>query len=552
MKYRDIYLLLPERFRKKGILVAASLFLRAILDFAGVVVFIPVLARILEEDGDVLSVLPVAAAALAFILLKSAAVTYLTRFRSRYVFSLYTALAEKVLRNFIGRGLLFVRSANSVDLSNKVNAVTMTFASGIIMSVLNVFSSALLLVIILTALFIYEPWPTLALILVIGPFMFLYSFYVRNRMKTLGIMENKARRSQSRSVFELLKGYPEYYINGAVGRQLDKFHDSISEVSEVRAGTESYSAVSSGFMELTVMLSIIILMLLSMSVSWGISMTFGIFALSAMKILPSVRSIVAGWQSVQSAEYSVEVLKEILGDVDERKQGGGRMAFDGSISLRSVSFGYPGGAGCIFRDLDLVIRKGEYVGIKGHSGAGKTTLFNLLMGFYMPDKGDLYVDDTKITPENVDSWQALLGYVPQDVFLVNGTFVENVAFGEDPATADREKIGRIFRKVGLWDWISGLPDGMDTEIAEAGNSISGGQKQRIGIARALYKDASVLFFDEATSSVDVKAENEINRFISELSDGDSSLTVIVIAHRRETLASCRRIIDLDTMTAKEV
>lgn len=547
MDCRDIYSLIPAGFRKRGILVAVSLFARAILDFAGVVVFIPVLAGVLEKEGDVHAVLPVAAAALAFILIKNVAVFFLSRFRSRYVFSLYTVLAERVLGVFIGKGLLFIRRSDSVDLANKVNAVTMTFTSGVIMSMLNIFSSVLLLLIIMTALFIYEPWPTLALLLVIGPFMFLYSFYLRKRMRSLGITENNARRSQSRSVFELFRGYSDYYINGAVDRQLKKFHYCISKVSDVRMKTESYSSVSSGFMEMTMMLSIIILVLLSVSAAWGMSMTFGIFALSAMKILPSVRAVVAGWQSVQSAGYSVSVLKGILEEVPAKEVAGRPLSFSTSIDLRSVSFRYPDSARYIFRNLDLRIRKGEYVGIKGHSGAGKTTLFNLLMGFYQPESGGLYVDDEKISSDNVSSWQALLGYVPQDVFLVNGTFVENVAFGEDPETADRERIRQMFIKTGLWDWISGLPDGMDTTLAEAGNSISGGQKQRIGIARALYKGASVLFFDEATSSVDMEAETEIIRSISGLSEGDTSLTIIVIAHRRETLSACRRIIDLDAL-----
>lgn len=550
MKIKDIYSLIPESYRKKGILVSLSLFLRAVLDFAGVVVFIPVLSRVLEQEGNILSVLPVAAGAMAFILVKSMAVIGLTRYRSRFVFSLYGTLADTVLKKFVSRGLLFIRQSNSVDLANKVNAVTMTFISGVMLSLLNAASAVILLVIILVALFIYEPLPTLALIFVIGPFLFFYSFFVRNRVKALGVMENQARKDQIRSVLELFRGYPEYCINGAVGHQTDVFGDSISRVSDVRVRSESYSAASSGFMELTVMLSIILLMLLSMSTSWGISMTFGIFALSAMKILPSVRSIVACWQSVQSSEYSIGVLKEILEAPDtEAPAAAGPMDFNRSLSLRSVSFRYDDAGPFLFKDFSLEIRKGEYVGIKGHSGAGKTTLFNLLMGFYRPEAGGLFVDDTEITGENVLSWQALVGYVPQDVFLVNGTFVENVAFGQDASGADRGKIEHIFRKVGLWDWISGLPDGMDTLLAEAGNSISGGQKQRIGIARALYKGASVLFFDEATSSVDIRAEVEINRFITELSEEDDSLTVIVIAHRQETLDSCSRLIDLDRLMA---
>lgn len=548
MNLRDTYSVIPESYRKKGVLISLSLFLRAVLDFAGVAVFIPVLARVLEKGDNFMSVLPVAGAALAFIVVKSVAVAGLTRYRSGFVFSLYSTLSETVLKKFMDRGLLFIRQSSSVDLSNKVNAVTMTFVSGVILSLLNVISSVMLLAIILIALFIYEPLPTLALILVIGPFLFFYSFFVRKRVRALGIMENQARKDQVRAVLDLFRGYPEYYVNDALGHQTGIFEDSISKIREVRMKTESYSAVSSGFMEITVMLSVILLVLLSVSGSWGISMTFGIFALSAMKILPSVRSIVSGWQAVQASEYSTGVLKEILDGPDVMVQSPAEpLAFRHGISLRSVSFRYDASRPCVFHDFSLEIRKGEYVGIKGRSGAGKTTLFNLLMGFYRPEKGGLYVDDTEITAGRVSSWQSMIGYVPQDVFLTNGTFVDNVAFGRSREDADRDRIRHIFRKVGLWDWISGLPQGMDTLLAEAGNTISGGQKQRIGIARALYKGASVLFFDEATSSVDMKSESEINSFIRELAEEDTALTVIVIAHRPETLASCTRIIDLDGM-----
>lgn len=548
MNLRDTYSVIPESYRKKGVLISLSLFLRAVLDFAGVAVFIPVLARVLEKGEDFMSVLPVAGAALAFIVVKSVAVAGLTRYRSGFVFSLYSTLSETVLKKFMDRGLLFIRQSSSVDLSNKVNAVTMTFVSGVILSLLNVISSVMLLAIILIALFIYEPLPTLALILVIGPFLFFYSFFVRKRVRALGIMENQARKDQVRAVLDLFRGYPEYYVNDALGHQTGIFEDSISKIREVRMKTESYSAVSSGFMEITVMLSVILLVLLSVSGSWGISMTFGIFALSAMKILPSVRSIVSGWQAVQASEYSTGVLKEILDGPTVMVQSPAEpLSFRHGISLRSISFRYDASRPCVFHDFSLEIRKGEYVGIKGRSGAGKTTLFNLLMGFYRPEKGGLYVDDTEITAGRVSSWQSMIGYVPQDVFLTNGTFVENVAFGRSSEDADRDRIRHIFRKVGLWDWISGLPQGMDTLLAEAGNTISGGQKQRIGIARALYKGASVLFFDEATSSVDMKSESEINSFIRELAEEDTALTVIVIAHRPETLASCTRIIDLDGM-----
>ena len=225
------------------------------------------------------------------------------------------------------------------------------------------------------------------------------------------------------------------------------------------------------------------------------------------------------------------------------------MIFSDEISLRNVSFRYPGTDRYIFKSLDLTVRKGEYVGIRGSSGIGKTTLFNIMMGFYFPEEGGVYIDGEKLTPANVRSWQRQIGYVPQDIFLVNGTFVENIAFGVSPENVDRDRIYGILERVGLKSWTDSMPQGIDTQIAEAGNTVSGGQKQRLGIARALYKGASVLFFDEATSSVDAATENEINAFVRELSAADGGLTVIVIAHRQETLDSCKRIIDIEKLPA---
>ena len=158
MNLRDTYSVIPESYRKKGVLISLSLFLRAVLDFAGVAVFIPVLARVLEKGDDFMSVLPVAGAALAFIVVKSVAVAGLTRYRSGFVFSLYSTLSETVLKKFMDRGLLFIRQSSSVDLSNKVNAVTMTFVSGVILSLLNVISSVMLLAIILIALSFTSPF----------------------------------------------------------------------------------------------------------------------------------------------------------------------------------------------------------------------------------------------------------------------------------------------------------------------------------------------------------------------------------------------------------
>ena len=468
------------------------------------------------------------------------------------VAALVVPLSGQVLERFLRKGLLFIRQSDSVDLANKVNAVTMVFVSGVILALLNIMSALILLTIILAALFVYDAVSTLLLMAVIGPLMVGYSCLIRHRMRNLGAEENKARRKQARSVFDLFRGYADYSVNDAFGYQIERFDTAVKSVGNVRLRTESWSAVSSGFMETAVILSIIILMLMSFSSSWEISMTFGVFALSALKILPAVRTVVSGWQSVQSSEYSLDILKDILSDSGAASYPVSEdcrepLIFSDEISLRNVSFRYPGTDRYIFKSLDLTVRKGEYVGIRGSSGIGKTTLFNIMMGFYFPEEGGVYIDGVKLTPANVRSWQRQIGYVPQDIFLVNGTFVENIAFGVSPENVDRDRIDGILERVGLKPWIDSMPHGIDTQIAEAGNTVSGGQKQRLGIESALYKCDSVLFFDVATSSVDTAAENEINAFVRELSAADGGLTVIVIAHRQETLDSCKRIIDLETI-----
>jgi ABC-type multidrug transport system fused ATPase/permease subunit len=192
----------------------------------------------------------------------------------------------------------------------------------------------------------------------------------------------------------------------------------------------------------------------------------------------------------------------------------------------------------------MYIRKGEKVGVRGHSGAGKTTLFNLLLGFYRPQAGGIYIDGKELTVENRAGWLKYAGYVQQDVFILDASLAENIALGVKGENIDRERVDRVIREVSLTSYLEQLPYGIDTKIGEMGAKLSGGQKQRVGIARALYKGADILFFDEATSSLDSATEAEINESIMELSSNRKDLTIIAIAHRESSLAFCDRIIEI--------
>ncbi|MDR0907719.1 MAG: ABC transporter ATP-binding protein/permease, partial [Rikenellaceae bacterium] len=191
--------------------------------------------------------------------------------------------------------------------------------------------------------------------------------------------------------------------------------------------------------------------------------------------------------------------------------------------------------------LSLTIRKGERIGIHGVSGGGKTTLFNLLLGFYPPESGQILVDGVSIEGANRRKWQNIVGYVPQEVFVMDSTIAENVALGGE---IDRERVLQAIEAARLADFVAGLAEGIDTHIGEGGARLSGGQKQRLGIARALYKRAEVLFFDEATSALDTATESEINASIHGLSESHAEITIIIIAHRESSLAFCDRVIEI--------
>lgn len=192
--------------------------------------------------------------------------------------------------------------------------------------------------------------------------------------------------------------------------------------------------------------------------------------------------------------------------------------------------------------VSVTIHKGEFVGIIGQSGAGKTTFVDVLLGLLQPDQGRVLIDGIPLGTDTIRGWQKHLGYVPQQVYISNDTVIRNVAFGVDDDRIDTAAVEDALKKANLYDHVMGLDEKFQATLGEHGRKLSGGEKQRIGIARALYYQADVLVLDEATSSLDVPTESEITRAVSSLKGRQ---TIIAIAHRLSTLKSCDRILYFD-------
>ena len=535
---KQIYGILTQEERKRGVWVALSVLVRALLDFAGVAALIPILLAVFGEKTDLSKAMLVCVAALGFVLLKNAASIGLARFQSRFLLDLYKGFSRKMFCNYYRRGLLFLKSKSSVQLGHEVSFVCYMFSLCVLSPIFRIAGEALLLLLMVTALMLWEPLVGILLCLGFLPMVMIYVWVLKGKLRRYGMEELEARRKQSRTVVEAFRGYTELEISQAFQASLTSFDDGLKIINHSRLRMETMQMFPACLSEISIVVGLAMLLLVG---EGNLGVVGGVFAVAAYRMIPAVRGILNGWNTFQNASYSINVVMDGIKEDDVvKEEAEGIFTFGQAIEIRHLCFAFPDG-GVVLDDFQATIHRGERIGVRGPSGSGKSTLFNLLLGFFPPTSGSIFIDNRELKPSNRRQWHRLVGYVPQEIFIIQGSLAENIALGQ---TVIREKISRVLEQVQLKDWASTLPEGIDTSLGEFGSRLSGGQKQRIGIARALYKEAEVLFFDEATSALDNQTEQEINAALQELSDTHKELTMIIIAHRESSLAFCDRIIDL--------
>ena len=538
---RVIIQLLPKGQRKRGIWVAFSVLLRAILDFAGVAALIPILLVVMKQNGGRGMMLALCGAVLLFVLLKNALVVFLARVQSRYQLEIYRDFSRRMFANYYHRGLLFLKEKSSVQLGHEVNYVCYMFCSGVLAPIFRMAGEVVLVLLMVSALIAWEPFAGFLLCASFLPLAGLYVGLVRKRLRRYGMEELEARRKQSRTVVEAYRGYAELEIARAFHTSLASFDQGMEFIVHNRLRMEVYQLFPFFLSEVAVVAG---LALLIGTGSGDLGLVSGVFAVAAFRLIPAVRAVLNSWVTLQNASHTITVVKEGISDkLQQGTQNQTPFTLKQNIELRKLSFAFPDGH-TLFSNLTLSISCGERIGVRGASGSGKSTLFNLMLGFFPPTSGEILIDGRKLTSTNRSEWHKLVGYVPQEIFIIEGTLADNIALGQ--SQVDLTKVMQVLEQVQLKEWADELPQGLDTPLGEYGSRLSGGQKQRIGIARALYKEAEVLFFDEATSALDNKTEQEINHALEMLSREHRELTLIVIAHRESSLSFCDRIFDLDT------
>jgi ABC-type bacteriocin/lantibiotic exporter with double-glycine peptidase domain len=267
----------------------------------------------------------------------------------------------------------------------------------------------------------------------------------------------------------------------------------------------------------------------------------GIFIAAVFKMIPSINKILAALQNIKYYKQSIDLILDELNASSElnylTKDTKHDFIFKKKIKIKSLSFKYDK---WIMKNLNLEINKGQMIGIVGESGSGKSTLIDLITGIQAPTSGDITIDGVNIW-KDINSWQKIVGYVSQDIYLRDASLIENIAFGIDPKDINMNQIKKVLEIAKLKEKIDSMPNGVNSSFGELGVQLSGGQKQRVGIARALYSDPEILIFDESTSSLDSKTEKE---FIEAITNLKKLKTIIIVSHKKSSLKSCDFIYEL--------
>lgn len=436
---------------------------------------------------------------------------------------------------------------NTSEVIDSIVGKTTIVTDGIIMAALYVLSTLVMLVFILMALLAIAPGTTF---FVFAFFSLIYLAIIKFTKKRL-LTNSQYIANESKHVLKILQeglgGIRDVLIDGTQNSYCQLYRNSDSKLRYAYASSAFISNSPRYLIEALGMLLIALIAYFLAQESEGISKAIpvvGAIALAAQRMLPVMQISYSSWSAIRRNQYT---LKEVIEFLDQplpeylTKQSSSPISFNKEITLSDVSFQYKPELPSVLNGIELTIPKGARVGFIGSTGSGKTTMLDIIMGLLSPGNGRLLVDGITVDDLNRRSWQEHLAHVPQNIFLSDATIAENIAFGISKDEIDLERVEDCAKQAQLSDFISKLPQRLQTLVGERGTRLSGGQRQRIGIARALYKKADVIIFDEATSALDTKTEEAVMRSIEELSP---HLTILIIAHRISTLEKCSVVVEL--------
>lgn len=463
------------------------------------------------------------------------------------------SLSNNLLRAYLSQPYVYHLDRHSGDLGAQILSEAQSVIDRFFQPLSQVITSSCSAVMISTLLFVVNPGVTVgALGVVAGSFCLLFGV-LRRRLSSYGRVRAQANKERFRIANEALTGIKLVKLEGRESDYLTAFRTPTQQIERTIVKAHLASSLPGSLLQIIVFGGLILVCLFLMTAEGlasgsglgDILPLIGLFAFAGQRLLPEIsaiyRSLVVmrfGAASVEAVERDL-ALGHTLADTDGQVPA---LTLCNELSLRNVSYHYAPGSEAGLTDVTLTIRAGERLGIVGGTGAGKTTLVDIILGLLQPQSGTITIDDLALTPDRLRAWQRGLAYVPQEAVLIDASIADNIARGNYHDQIDQNKLRHAAEVAHLTDFVNDLPEGFATFVGERGVRLSGGQRQRIALARAIYRDAQILILDEATSALDNLTEREVIAAIDNL-PGDK--TVLIIAHRLTTVQGCDRIVVMD-------
>ena len=483
----------------------------------------------------------------AAFLVKAAFLGVSTWLQAKLAYEVQASLASRLLNAYLDRDWSFHLKSNSTHLTKNVLHETSMVATGVMLPLLGLLTEGMALS-GLVGLLVWVNWmAAIVLGVVVGSCVGVFYSLTRKRILGWGTLRQRFEALRHQHAAQALTGAREIKMIGLEKQFVQKFDLENWAYANIAMKQATLQQLPRLWLEVLAVVSLSILVLVLVlregPSSSSILPTIGLFGAAAFRVLPSVTRILSNLQGIRYALPSVEIVVNELRECRKTiYAAGNRATFREAIQLDNVSFAYPGALKPALSSVSLLIPAGSVIGIVGRSGAGKSTLIDTLLGLLQPTSGIVLVDG-KCISTNIRGWQALVGYVPQTLFLVDDTISANIALGVPQAEVDDPRMRLALRGSQLEDFVLTLPEGVDTVVGERGVRLSGGQRQRIGIARALYRSVSLIIFDEATSSLDAVTEAAVLSTV-ELLKGNC--TVIIVSHHPRALERCDVIYSIDS------
>lgn len=560
---KELFALLTPSQRRRYYLLQAMVILMAFMELLGIASIGPFMALVADtqllETNSILNSIYVASGvathteflfiAGSFVLLMlgiASVLSVVTTWRlSLFAFSVGTEIGDRLYRYYLNKDWLFHASGSSAQLTKQIATEALRVTSFIILPLIQMNARIVLAIFISVGIFIYNPLiASVGVVLFVSGYVIIYKV-IRKRIMLYGQHVSTTSTDRFRLMNEGFGGIKDVLLYDRSHEFVDQFQKSGKLLAHAQGVNTALSQAPRYLMELLAFGAMISLVLVLLTTRDGnlsqVLPVLAVYALAGFKLLPALQQIYGSVTTIRGNTAAFDAIKtDLLASLTLQNSKSScasniDLANAKNIRLSNVSFNYPNKQTAALSNLTIDIPVNATVGFVGESGSGKSTTIDLLLGLIKPDKGQLLIDKTIINSDNISAWQQHIGFVPQSIFLSEGSIAENIAFGLSAEDISLEKVKKAVKLAHLDALVDSLPLGLDTKVGERGVQLSGGQRQRIGIARALYNDADILVFDEATSALDGITEKVIMDAIQELS---GKKTIIMIAHRLKTVEKC--------------